>query len=82
MHCLKREIVESLRVPVPLDPAKILHDSLCRFGQTFGVHYHLVNTKTFEFSHNELLMQVSGRRRAVYFEKEVETIYSLHCFAY
>lgn len=82
MHCLECEIVESLRVPVPLDPAKILHDSLCRLGQMFGVYYHLVNTQTFEFSHNELLMHVSGRRRAVYFEMEVDAIYSLHCFAY
>lgn len=42
-----REIVESLRVSVPLDPAEVLHYSLCCSGQTIWIHHHLVHTDTF-----------------------------------
>lgn len=57
-----REIVESLCVSVPLDPAEVLHYSLRCFGQTLGIHHHLVHTDTFIFilvTHSEFLMQSS-----------------------
>lgn len=44
------EIVESLSVSVPLDPAEVLYYSLCCSGQTLWVRHHLVHTNTFIFS--------------------------------
>lgn len=37
------EIVESLCVSVPLDPAEVLYYSLYCFGQTLGIRHHLVH---------------------------------------
>lgn len=38
------DVVKPLRVPVPLDPAEVLHYSVGCFGQTVGIRHHLVHT--------------------------------------
>lgn len=40
---LPGQVVEPLRVSVPLDPAEVLHHPLRRPGQALGVGHHLVD---------------------------------------
>lgn len=81
------DIVHSLCVSVPLDPAEVLHYSLCCPGQTLGMGHHLVQTHTHKridiqlCRHTEFLMQSSPggpeTQLSLWLENEVDSIYSL-----
>lgn len=43
---LPGQVVDPLRVSVPLDPAEVLHDPLRGPGQALGVGHHLVDGDT------------------------------------
>lgn len=51
------QVVDPLRVSVPLDPAEVLHHPLHRPGQAVGVGHHLARGDTV----SELEVQISSR---------------------